>query len=251
MKSPYFIGIILIITMFSGCQKKNEAAAPSGILYFHLHTNIDTAEVDEYGTIHQDANGRRMYLSLAQLYLSGINAREAAGTEFAVQGAVILKVKDTEQYLVGNVPAGNYNSVSFSVGLDPAENQKDPSTIMKPNPLAAQDTSMWFGDTSKGYIFVNVSGGVDTTAAQNAAIEAFQPFSFQLGTSAELEMVSMPDQAFTVVPNQGQEVHIIIDYSKLLTGLNMKTENSATPFVNSSLAGKVAANITSMFRYEY
>lgn len=247
-----FIGLTLAIVIgLAGCHKNDTVApTPTGTLYFHLHTNIDTAEVDDYGTVYTDSLGRRLYLSLAQLYVSGIKALKADGSSVSLDSAIILKTKDIEQYRVQQIPVGNYTSVSFQVGLNATNNQATPSSYPATSALSAQSSSMWFGSTSQGYMFVNVQGGIDTTKAQTADVSTFQPFSYQLGTANELTTVTLPAKNFTITAGQGQEVHITIDYAKLLNGLNLKTENTATPFTNATVAAKAAKNIPSLFRYE-
>ncbi|MVM30814.1 hypothetical protein GO755_12300 [Spirosoma sp. HMF4905] len=249
--SILFIASLIVVVWLSACQK-NESVTPTpvGTVYLHLHTNLDSSEVDDYGTIYQDGNGHRIYLTLAQLYVSGVKAIKADGSTVSLDSAIILKTKEFEQFRVQQLPAGEYSSVSFLVGLNATTNQANPASYPATSALSAQQPSMWFGSTNQGYMFVNVQGGVDTTKAQNAPLAQFQPFCYQLGTADELKTITMPTEKFTISPGQGQEVHITIDYAKLLQGLNLKTENKATPFSNLTVANKVTNNIPAMFRYE-
>ena len=246
-----FVGCLLIIVGLGACHSSETVApTPTGTLYLHLHTNVDTNEIDDYKTIYPDGNGHRVFLTLAQLYVSGVKAIKADGSTIALDSAIILKTKEFEQFRVQQLPAGDYTSVSFLIGLNATNNQANPANYPATSALSVQQPSMWFGSTSQGYMFVNLQGGVDTTRAQNAPSTQFQPFSYQLGTAGELTTITMPAKKFTISPGQGQEVHITIDYAKLLQGLNLKTETKATPFSNLTLANKVAANISAMFRYE-
>lgn len=240
------------ILIGASCKKnkssdEEQPAVANGTLYIHVHTDIDTTEVDS-AMVAADASGRRFELDVAQFYISDIKLKKADGSTVSVGSGCILKNIATEEYLVGSVPAGNYQSISFNVGVGSADNQTMPSSHPASDPLSAQNPSMWFGSTSQGYMFVNVQGKADTTAAHNGP--ANFAFSYQLGTSTMLKTVTMPNQAFTVASNQSQLVHLVADYGKLLNGVDFKAQPSATPFANASVATQIANNIQGMFHYE-
>ncbi len=255
MKTLKIISLLSAIVIMIAACKKNTDTSPiiqplaNGTLFFHLHTNIDTNEVD-YGDTARDASGRKIVLSLAQFYISGITVKKADGSTYAFTGVYLLKKAENEQYTIGSIPAGNYTSVSFTVGLDSVTNSTSPASYADPNNvLAAQTPSMWFGSTSQGYIFMNVQGMADTSAGNNGNPNF--PFSYKIGSNALRRTVTLPQQNFTVMPSQGQEVHMICDYGKLLQGVVFKTQNSTDTYTtNPSLATQIANNIPLMFRYE-
>ena len=248
------VACLLFISV--SCKKKENNTAtttptnPTGILAVHLHTNIDTTEA-MVDSVCKDVNGRQIKLSLAQFYASGIVAHKADGSSIQMTNVYVLKTIANEQYVIGSVPAGNYNSVSFNVGIDTAANKTAPSSYAATHVLSSQTPSMWFGSTAQGYIFMNVQGYADTSAANNGALNV--PFSYQLGTNVMLKTVNLPNQPFTVVANGTQYVHIICDYGVLLNGVNFKTQSMASPFGTSAeqaTAAQIANNITSMFRLD-
>jgi hypothetical protein len=248
--------IIIIISgmVFISSCKKNEPtptlSTPMGALYFHIHTDIDTTEVAT-DSVGADANGRRFSMHVGEFYVSGITLKKSDGTSYSLSANdYLLKTIGTEAYYVDSVPAGNYTSVSFNVGIDAATNSKAPSSFSSSSVLSAQNPSMWFGTTTEGYIFMNVQGMADTSSTHNGAVNF--PISYQIGTNALLRNVSMPYQTFTVVANQIQYVHIIADYGKMLNGIDFKAHNNVSPFNSDSLtATQIANNIPNMFRYEY
>ena len=92
------------------------------------------------------------------------------------------------------------------------------------------------------------------TLWENGTIDQMQPFSYKIGTNANYRQVVMPDQNFTVLPNQQTFVHIIINYIQLLNGIQLNKLTNlmiASPADNATLFGKtVGNNIPSMFHYE-
>jgi hypothetical protein len=248
IKTTILFAMLPVILFFCSCKKKDNSTAssipiPKGDLYFHLHTNIDIAEADS-GIAYRDANGRKIQLNIAAFYISGIVLKKPDGTNYSLNGVCVLKTIAQGVFMLASVPAGNYSSVSFNVGIDATTNQNSPSSYSS-GVLAMQNPNMWFGSVAQGYIFMNVQGLVDTASASNGI--ANYPFSYQLGTSGMLKAVNLPSQAFSVVANQSTVVHIVADYGKLLQGINFNTQNTATPFNNETTATQIANNITTMF----
>ena len=254
-----FKSIIIIsftcFLVFSACHKKQDPAtvpvtptANTGTLYVHLHTDLDTNEV-LIGDTAYTSDRRKITLTTAQLYLSGFKAFKSDGSSVSIQNSYILKTVDSELYLVGTIPVGNYTTIGFNVGLDSVANAKDPSTFPSGSIFAMHTPSMWFGSTQKGYMFANISGYIDTSA--NKKGNANYPFNYKIGSNALLQTVKMPAKAFTITPNGVGLVHIIVDYAKVINGLSLSTQNMTDTYtINPSLAPKVAANLPNLFRYE-
>jgi len=259
MKTSKLILIACVVAFFS-CKKKdnteNTPPTPMGTIGFHLHTNIDTAEADSGEVITNYITHQRYQLDVAQFYISGIVAYKTDGTAEPLNNAYLLKNIDQEEYIIGQVPTGNYKSISFNVGIDAATNQTDPTTHT--GVLAVQDPSMWFGWQWQGYIFMNVQGYADTTATHTGQVN--KAFTYQLGGNNELKNIHMPDRAsgtyVTVTTSNTNtlpaEFHIICDYGILLNGVNFKTNNgAATPYnSDSTIVKAIESNIPNMFRYE-
>lgn len=240
-------GVLLIMAGFSFTACHKDKVTETGTFMLHLHSNIDTNEI-ELGTAYHDANGRQIQLDKAQFFISNVHLKKADGSDYALTGAYILKTVAQEEYLVGTAPVGNYQSVTFDVGVDAAANHKDPSTAAATSPLSKSGADTWFGTTSAGYVFLNVAGLVDTSANNNGAVNF--PISYKIGSDALLKTVTLPKHTddFVMTKDQVMFIHLICDYGVLLNGVNFKTESQTS--TNDAIAQKVAANIPSMFSYE-
>ncbi|MBY0425153.1 MAG: hypothetical protein K2Q22_05915, partial [Cytophagales bacterium] len=175
------------------------------------------------------------------------------GSVYTVPDSVALKVQETDVYQIANIPVGNYKSVRFNVGLNPATSAK-PSSAYANGVLNRSD--MWYGTTAQpnGYIFLNLEGKIDTTSDLSAADAQMQPFSYKLGGSTAYKPVTLPDKNFSITLNQTQYVHLIADWNVLLSGIQFNNPSNlsiATSSASSSaLATSIANNIPNMFRYE-
>lgn len=243
------------IILIHACSKPTDSTpattqSTTGSLYFHLHTDVDTNEVANYDSVYILTGGRKISVSKAQLYISDIQLVRGDSSVYNVPNTILLKVQEIEPYFVGNVPAGNYITVRFTVGLDSATNLKTPT----PTDTALYNSTMWFDISAqpKGYVFVNFQGSIDTTASANG--NNLIPFMYMIGIEANKKQVSMPYQNFTVLAGQTQYVHMIIDYNKLFTGVNLSNPNNLM-IMNltdntTTNAKAISNNIPTMFHYE-
>ncbi len=258
MKAKYNFKItifLLAILFYTGCKnKKNNdpSETATGNLAFHFHTLVEYTEVADYNTIYTLTNGRQISVSIAQLYISGIQLVKMDGTLYDVPNSNELKVQELEPMSLGAVPAGNYKSVRFNVGLNSTTNHQTP----KNSNLTLYRPDMWFGATVQpdGFIFMNFQGMIDTSVAANNLPAQMQNFCYKIGTDANIIKVSMPVENYTVLPNKTAYIHMYIDYNKLLTGVQLNNSTNltvATAADNSSaIATMIKNNIPSMFTYE-
>ncbi|MFI5148402.1 MAG: MbnP family protein [Bacteroidia bacterium] len=248
----YFISALTLLAisgLLSSCNKESGIAPPPvyGQIYFHLHTNIDTAETDTL-KICTDASGRRIRLRVAQFYASNFKLQKTDGSWLTINHAYLLKTIANEMCYIGSVPSGNYNTIAFDTGLDPDMNSASPLSYSSGSIFATQNPAMWFGSIARGYMFLNVQALVDTSASHTGPVN--QPVSYQTGTASMLRTVNFPYKPFSVVTNMTTFVHITCDFGKLLQGIDFKTQSTATPFNNAVVANQIANNIPGMFRYE-
>jgi hypothetical protein len=252
-------GVALIgVLLLSACKKEvqntsdtTQEVVPTGLLKLHLHTFIGEQEVDAYSIETPMADGRLISLNLAQMYLSDIQLVKLDGSLYNVPSNGVLKVFESESVTIGNVAVGNYKSVRFKVGLLPSVNKLAPTVTGYANLL--NQPEMWFSSKAEpdGYVFLNFTGNIDTTASKTGALV---PFEYKIGTDAHLVQVEMPQQNFSLLKDVVGYVHMKIDYAKLFDGIDLSnnenlhvkttTENSK-PVVKS-----IIKNIPNMFLYE-
>jgi hypothetical protein len=245
--------IALLSLAFASCKKNSPApAVATGTFYFHIHSNIDTNEIDSAGKLYTDAKGRHFGLSVAQFYVSSVTLQNALGTAYKIPNAYILVSPDSDEYIIGTAPVGTYTSVTFSVGLDAAANASAPSGNLAS--AALSNATMWYGNTTQGYIFMKLQGTADT---MNVPVgKKLVPFSYEIGSLTNLKTVAMPTRSGSLAPwvltkDGTQYIHLICDYGKLLSVVNFKTDDSTDSYtLNPSTAATIANNIPNIFHYE-
>ena len=224
---------------------------PKGTFMFHLHTYIDENEVDLYNIPYTTTAGRDISLSMAQLYISGIELVKLDGSVHAITGKKLLKTLEGSTYVVGDVPVGNYKTIRFKVGLDAATNLIQPTA--SGDSILLNKPAMWFGSSAQpeGYVFMNVQGMIDTSSNMSGAMA---PFVYKIGTSANYTQVVMPDKNMSVVEDQVTFGHILINYTNMFSGLQINQASNLSVATTADNSGTVAAtiinNIPSMFIFE-
>jgi len=258
----------IMINSFSGCKKKENntpAVAPSS-LNFHFHTFAGNQEDTDSTKVYVNQDGINMRLYFSNIFISNIRLITAAGDTISpIKDTVLLKHFDEETYPLGNVPAGNYKTVKFDVGLPAKINHSNPMSWPSSEPYSDMNAfwygnmnTMYSGTTTNGYNFVNIKGYIDTSKTGKGV--PTQQFSYQLGGDNIRTTILMPEQDFTLVAGVPYTVHMTIDFGYLLHGLNLKTQNKCNFVTNPALAAQMAKNIITypaygssapaMFRYE-
>ncbi len=246
-----FIGLVTLAAItLNACKKDVDLTAKpatikvieKGGLAFHIHSLVDSVEIEAYDTIYQLSGGRKFSVTMAQLYLSNIQLIKLDGSTVDVSGVIKLKQQQVEECELGSVPVGNYKSIKFNVGLSAAVN----ATVPANTDTTLNHPDMWFNTAMAqpdGFVFVNFEGTVDTTAAANGSV--LVPFSYKIGTNANLQTVTLPDQNFTILKGQTQEIHIAIDYAKLFDGVQLNNNGNLimnTVSANATALGTMIAN---------
>jgi hypothetical protein len=241
--------MFLLSQIFISCKGDDPLSKP-GTLAFHIHALVDTTEIENYGDILHLPGGRAITVNMAQLYLSNIKLIKTDGGVVDGPDTIVLFKQGTEEYELGDVPSGNYKSVRFDIGLSNTTNASTPG----PSDEVLNQPSMWFGATAQpeGFVFVNFQGTVDTTTLANGL--TLIPFIYKIGTNSHRVTITMPDENYSVLPEELTVIHLEADYGQLLDGIQLnKSENLtiATAEANAwDWIANMEVNMAAMFRYE-
>lgn len=223
---------------FIGCEKNDETAPSSEKLTLHLHTMVGT-ENAAYGVTFADETGRQFTLTDFRYYLSNFVLINENGDEIPISGKVVLASPSAHEYELGDVPSGNYRGFRFLVGLDSATNHSDPTIYPSDNPLSIQSPGIHW-DWNSGYIFMKVEGYVDTTLNNSGAPD--YEFFYHVGMDALKRTIDFSASSFEVKAGTDAELALELDLRKVLTNVDMRTENETHTFNNMPLAEKIADN---------
>ena len=251
-----FAVLAAVIISAGSCKKTNKTTAATGTFYFHIHTDIDTSEVDDTAALYSDATGRHIGLTTGNFIISNITLKNADGSTYAMSGVQILKTIDSEEYIIGTAPVGVYTSVSFNIG-DLSANVLRPTASLFYTTISGNGMLYGASDSSStGCMNFKIKGFADTTAGQTGTNPVH--FSYEIGGDARIRTVTMPTRGTAAYPTNyvltsggTQYIHLIADYGKLLSVMDFKTQDSTNGYsIHPAIADSIANNIPNMFRYE-
>ena len=115
----------IVLFSFASCNKD---AKPGNVTIYLDHNVAGEALVFADGLVmdYISKNGDGFFYQIARLkyYISNVKLHQADGTTFDVAGVHYRNAKeeDTRTLTLKDVPAGNYNKITFTFGLDEATN---------------------------------------------------------------------------------------------------------------------------------
>lgn len=208
-------------------------------LNFIFHSKLGAADF-AYNT-EALVDGRKVKFTRAQMYMSGFSFNGTGGGYELADPHLLLKA-DEENYNLGYLPEGQYNSFTFHAGVDSLSNHSDPAAFPSTSALSSNNPDHMHWGWNSGYIFYVLEGMVDTTANMSGTANA--PFIFHVGT-----VPYMVDLAFAKDITVGSEevtIEMEVDWLQLLSGTNMVAADSTRSthtMNNPALATLMVSNI--------
>lgn len=246
-KSFIYIAIITLVTSFSltSCKKDKEEGGATQKLTLHIHNNVGSNEA-EYGTTYTDLNGRKFNISDWRYYVSNIVLINNDGTERAVD-TVFLVSPEQGNYVLGQVPVGDYKGIKFMIGLDSTTNHLDPAIYPNGHPLAIQDKPIHWSWNS-GYIFMMIEGKFDSTST--ATDVPNKDYVYHVGLDENRRTMDFTNNTFTVTKGYDKMITVECDLRKVWTNVNILTENTSHSMMDGGIANKISSNWNTAFTFE-
>jgi len=243
--------------MGTSCHKNAFTnGTPTGTFYFHLYPNIYTSQADSVAPYYYfDSLGRYISLRVPQFFVSGIVLNTVGGGTVAMSNVYVLTDLDSSTYIFGTAPQGNYSSVSFTVGLDATANGMPPYEFVPSGFISS--ATMYYSDT-QGYMAMKILGLYDTTSTSGHLGSGLNPINFTFEIPNTLATaITMPNRGSAAFPTYSLAaggvayIDIVCDYGRLLSVLNLKTQNYTDGLtVRPGIADTLAAEIPNMFYYK-
>jgi len=222
------------------------AAAPPRVhLTLQVRPVFDGAPLRGSAVALKTAAGVRISVTRLALLLSEITLRRADGTVVRcgeIVGYLDLREGRSTLELPG-VPAGQYASLSFRVGLPPQFNHADPSRFPAGDPLNPQVNGLHWG-WQGGYVFLALEGGYRRPDG------ALGGYSYHLATDRIAIPVAVTGDLRLV---QDSVLDLQLDVAKAFSAVSRinpgaEGANSTHSRPGDRLAERIAANVTHAFR---
>lgn len=241
IKNILFLTLISGILFLSSCSKDTSTAASTGSLSFEFEAMANGSEFSLNKSYTNASNSESLSFSLFQYYVSNIILTKTDGTQYIVpknESYFLVKHNGTENPTISlkNVPTGDYNAISFMVGVDSVANLSDPTTL--PTSLDVSNGMHW--SWAQGYIFLKAEGSVNGSTN----------FKYHLGLNSNLKTIRLVSTAgnATVRSNITPTIHLGAEIMNLYNGISVV----ATPIaMGGTRLTPPSNNIPNVFTLEH
>jgi len=248
--------VFVALAALTACSKDdNNPVANNITLHFHntfKNTTIVLGDAaSSSATVNTSAKGQVHHFSELKYVISNIRLVKADGNEIPFhindldKGAIVVNhaKPQTRDYVLSNIPAGEYKQLKFGLGVKPELNTLD--EVRFPGfytAAGANDTKMMW-EWGTGYRFTKIEGFYDTDnktlsihTGSTVEGEENDPDTYTQGVDAYRDItLTLPNNA--VVGRNAPRITINADFDKLLSGkANTITlgDGNATPSVHTA-----------------
>ncbi|WP_177761012.1 MbnP family protein [Flavobacterium sp. I3-2] len=263
MKNIFKILSILMVSLLVTCNSNDDSIATNekgNVQLFFDHTfNGDKLLLET--SFYTNSNNESLQISRFSYIISNIRLINDKGETFTYPKNESYFIIDSgaNQLTIDleNVPAANYTSITFGIGVDQEKYLTGENDQQEFWDLAAQHEMTWAWIT--GYKFINMEG-----VFRSNEVEGTPNFSVHVGSHGtaldnykEITL-SLPNSA-RVRENMRPSIHFLVDANKILDGTNkIKLSENLNPagttasiMVNANLSPKIHQNATEMFTVDH
>ncbi|WP_367916488.1 MbnP family protein [Leadbetterella sp. DM7] len=283
MKSltKYFSLFAALLALVS-CENDNIPAANNITLHFNntfKNTTIVLGNAaSASATVNTSAEGQAHRFSELKYVISNIRLIKADGSEFPYQindldkGATVVDHSrpQTFDYVLSNIPAGEYRQIKFGLGIKPELNTLDQAKFPKFYAEAGTNDTQMMWEWGSGYRFTKLEGfyGADNqemSVHTGSTVQGTEG-AYTQGVDAYRDIV-LDLESLASVGRNAPKITIKADFDKLLSGKTHTIKltsgtgmsDNATPNIHTAvqmvkfvdnLGGNGTSDISGMFSIE-
>jgi hypothetical protein len=204
MKSNLIFLSILLVSLYS-CVKKDDPTPPSANCKTTFENFVGNQPLVLSSAWYTNANGDSFNVTTYKYYITNIKLTKADGSVYTeTESYHLINEADANSkfFVMGNIPEGNYTSISFLIGVDSTRNTSGAQTG------ALDPINGMFWTWNSGYIMAKLEGvSPQSNAAGKSIIYHVGGFS---GASSVIRSTTLTFPT-TLVIKSGSTPNIHID----------------------------------------
>jgi methanobactin biosynthesis MbnP-like protein len=264
MKS-FIYSSALALLIFTSCKKENKSEiqpGDTGAIEIEFDNIAGDQDLELNTGTYTNRSGETFTVSTLNYYISNIKLRTSNGVEYVVpkdESYFLIKEDDEESQTIEleNLPAGDYTSFTFTVGVDSIKSiapVSERTGVLDP----AGEANEMYWNMNTGYIFMKMEGTSPASTTQNKQffyhIGGFGGYDSPTFNNIKTVTVNAPSGMSAKVRKDRAtppEVHFFTDVTKILDGTNQISiaANSTVEF--SEVSTKIADNYANMFNIDH
>jgi hypothetical protein len=256
MKTTRIVYILSLLFIFNSCDEKEIKSGETGKITIEFDNHVGENDL-ELNTPYQNSSGETFSLTKLSYYISNIRLRTVQGTEYIVpqdSSYFLINEDDPEsqEVTISNIPAGDYNQITFIIGVDSVRSKMDVS--MRTGVLDPGDNEMYV-DLNSGYIFLMMEGESPESPLSGNA------FNFSIGgyggydtpgiNNIRERTVDMGNAHADIREDKSPEVHLHVDVLEIFSDPETISIAEHPEVTISEFSKTVSANYIDMFSYDH
>jgi len=213
----YLVAVSLLV--LNGCKRTTYVQAATSQVKFTVENTLGSQPLILNSTVATTKTGETLTVSLFEYYLSNIKFKKADGTVYAAPDTYFLvnQAKPSSlSFAVAGVPVGDYNSVSFIVGVD-AQKTGFTDPLSFTGDLNPANNMYWAWNS--GHIFLKLEGMVTPAGGTAKPLTCHiggyvAPYNAIVTAAPSLQGATLPVRA-----DHSPEVHLQADLLRMFDGV--------------------------------
>ncbi|MBW8687377.1 MbnP family protein [Chitinophaga rhizophila] len=262
----FFLAFITIIGL-NACSKDDTPPAPDGqekaVLSIQFDNIVGDKNLQLNTGVYKNAAGEEFKISLLRYFISNISVKNSTGSEYVIPQDssyfIVAESDPASQFIKVNVPAGDYHSLSFTLGVDSLRSTMDISKRTGVlDPSGGMEDGMYWGWNS-GYIFFKMEG-ISSVAPLDPSgqnkfryhIGGFGGYSAPTLNNIRKITIDLTAGGIAKVRSDRQaNIHLMTDILKLFNGATTVSIAANPTVMFSDFSVLVADNYVNMFRHDH
>lgn len=251
---PFLLGLIAISYISCSSDDDNTPLTGEGQLAIEFDNGVNGDDLILSGSTYTNSNGETLTIDRFNYIVSNFTLTDDRGNTFVYPKDdsyfVISEESGKTEISLTGIPAGNYTTLHFGVGVDQdkylqgAEGQGDFLTE------AEEEDMMW--SWQAGYKFLNFEGSFTSSTVTEPA--AFKVHMGSHGSSLDnyREVTLNLSTNAIVTEDMNPLVHLAVDANKVLDGTHkIPLSEQAVIMISEEKSPKIAENATGMFSVDH
>lgn len=182
------------------CTKEKNNPVETGLLELQFEHQVDGDSLEIGNTFYTNAAGNKYRVTLLKYFISGVTLYSKGKKLFRQNSnpsVITANYADSRKFTLAQVPVGEYDSISFSLGVIPELNYDDAFQ------LDYDDLGMyWPASLGGGFHFMRFEGHWKDGSQYGG-------FAFHLGQNENLITTGFPLQLHIAAPEQAQLIFVM------------------------------------------
>lgn len=258
--------ISLSILLFTACSKNEEtkpdfSESEKAALSIQFDNIVGNKNLILNNSSYTNAVGQQFNISLLQYFISNIKLKTTEGREYTVpQDSSYFLINEGDaasQFAKVNVPVADYQSLTFTIGVDSLRSTMDVSKRTGVlDPAGDHSTSGMYWSWNSGYIFLKLEGSAPDASSADKKIRyhigGFGGYSAPGINNIKTVTIDLRAAGIAKVrKDRNSNIHLFADIMKVFNGTTNVNFATNPTVMSGSFSTVVANNYVNMFSHDH